>query len=312
MTGRVAVLGASGCVGRQVCAAFARQGRPLVAVARRRAAHLGAYRFLPLDVAALSGGELAKVLAGEGVEAVVNATGGWVAGDEEMHRTYVRLVDQLIEAMMMLPGPARLVHVGSVHEYGPTPHGLIITEELRPAPQSVYARTKLAGSRRILDAVRAGELDAVVLRVANVYGPHPAEASFLGGLVGKLRDGAELDLTIVDAWRDFVDVRDVADLVVKVTADRAADPLINVGSGQAINIRTLVEDLLAAAGRSPESVRERAGAVQARGGDWTQVDIAHATRLLGWRPRRTHLESVRAMWEAAGAPAGVLPSHSNA
>ncbi|MEO3789487.1 NAD(P)-dependent oxidoreductase [Nonomuraea sp. B10E15] len=312
MTGRVAVLGASGCVGRQVCAAFARQGRPPVAVARRRAAHLDAYRFLPLDVAARSGGELAKVLADEGVEAVVNATGGWVAGDEEMHRTYVRLVDQLIEAMTMLPGPARLVHVGSVHEYGPTPHGLTITEQLRPAPQSVYARTKLAGSRRILDAVRAGELDAVVLRVANVYGPHPAAASFLGGLLGKLRDGAELDLTIVDAWRDFVDVRDVADLVVEVTADRAADPLVNVGSGQAINIRTIVEDLLAAAGRSPESVRERAGAVQARGGDWTQVDITHATRLLGWRPRRPHLESVRAMWEAAGAPAGVLSSHSTA
>ncbi|MEE3921323.1 NAD-dependent epimerase/dehydratase family protein [Micromonospora sp. BRA006-A] len=50
---RVAVMGASGCVGRQVCAAFAHAGHPVVAVSRRPASHLAAYRFRSLDLASV-------------------------------------------------------------------------------------------------------------------------------------------------------------------------------------------------------------------------------------------------------------------
>ncbi|MFE3497608.1 NAD-dependent epimerase/dehydratase family protein [Streptomyces sp. NPDC059175] len=297
----VAVLGATGCVGRHLCAAFAAEGNEVVAIARRYAPQVAAHRFLPLDVAGSTSDELARVLAREGVDVVVNATLGW---GEELHYTNVQLVERLLGALERLPAPPRLVHLGTIHEYGPTPFGTSLREDTEPVPEHPYAKAKLIASRMVLDAVRDGGLDAVVMRVANTLGPHPALESFFGSLAVRLR-GADaatgIELTIANARRDYVDVRDAVDAVVRAASITRADPLVNIGSGRARGVRELVDELVAAAGLPPETVREQRGEVHSRGADWIQVDIARAGHLLGWRPRFTLRESMRAMWETVGA-----------
>ncbi|WP_260640136.1 NAD-dependent epimerase/dehydratase family protein [Streptomyces angustmyceticus] len=298
---RVAVLGATGCMGRHLCAAFSAEGSEVVAVARRYAPQVAAHRFLSLDVAGTAGGELARVLARENVDVVVNATLGW--GDE-LHYANVQLVERLLDALALLKAPPRLVHLGTIHEYGPVPLGTSIHEGTEPAPENPYAKAKLTASRMVLDAARDGALDGVVLRVANTLGPHPALESFFGSLAVRLR-GAEaatgIELTIADARRDYVDVRDAVDAVVRAARIRHADPLLNIGCGRARDVRTLVDELVAAAGLPAETIRERRGEVRSRGADWIQVDISRAARLLGWRPQYTLGESMRAMWDTVGA-----------
>ncbi|MGW9432288.1 NAD-dependent epimerase/dehydratase family protein [Streptomyces decoyicus] len=298
---RVAVLGATGCMGRHLCAAFSAEGSEVVAIARRYAPQVAAHRFLSLDIAGSTSDGLARVLAHEEVDVVVNATLGW---GEELHYTNVQLVERLLDALAMLQAPPRLVHLGTIHEYGPIPSGTSIHEGTEPAPENPYAKAKLTASRMVLDAVRDGALDGVVLRVANTLGPHPALESFFGSLTVRLR-GAEaatgIELTIADARRDYVDVRDAVDAVVRAARIRRADPLVNIGCGRARDVRELVDELVAAAGLPAETIREQRGEVRSRGADWIQVDISRAARLLGWRPRFTLGESMRAMWDTVGA-----------
>lgn len=179
MPRRVAVLGATGCVGRHLCAAFAARGTD-VAIARRDAPHLRPHPFLSLDLARCTGAGLAAILADEGVDTVVNATLGWGSTPEEMAHSNVRPVERLLAALPRLPDPVRLVHLGTIHEYGPVPAGTSLDEDVVPRPASLYAQAKLTASRLVLDAVRRGEVQGSVLRLTNTVGPHPARRASSG------------------------------------------------------------------------------------------------------------------------------------
>ncbi|MEW1544989.1 NAD-dependent epimerase/dehydratase family protein [Streptomyces tsukubensis] len=300
-SGTVAVLGATGGIGRQVSAVFSRAGHEVVGVARNPAPHAAGHPFVPLDVAAADPAETAALLASRKVELVVNATGGWAVTEEAMHHAHVRLVDRMLAAVAALPTRPRVVHIGSIHEYGFVPPGTVIDETLATDPSTPYARTKLAGSQAVLEAARAGDVDGVVLRAVNVCGPYPSEASFLGAVLQRLRGvapGERLELMIADAARDYIDVRDVATAVLRAADGADSGAVFNIGRGEAPAMRELVTTLVEVAGFPPETIKETGGPVESKGGGWTKADIRRAERVLGWRPAIGLRDSLRDMWEA--------------
>ncbi|WP_093803297.1 NAD(P)-dependent oxidoreductase [Streptomyces sp. Wb2n-11] len=303
----VAVFGATGCVGRAVTAAFARAGRPVVEVARRRPPGRAGGRFLALDAAAADPAVLAGLLAEAGVDTVVNAAGGWVTGETENERAHVLLVENLLAALARAPRPLRLVQIGSVHEYGPLPAGIAADETRVPRPVSAYARTKLAGGEAVLRATRDGLVDGVVLRAVNLCGPDAMDVGFLGAAVRRLHAATPdrpAELTVADARRDFLDVRDLAGAVLAAATAPVAGQIINVGRGEAVPMSHLLDLLIAAAGLPPGAVRLRTAPVDSRGGDWTLADLGRAARLLGWWPTVDLPKSIKDMWDASG------PDHS--
>lgn len=297
---KVAVLGATGSVGRQVCLAFAERRWEVLGVARRWAPHVADYRFVAMDLAATDPRRIADLLGDGPVDVVVNAAGGWGDTEEEMAYSHVRLIDRLLEAVAMLPQRPRLVHIGSVHEYGPVPHGTVLHEEVPPHPVTPYARTKLAVSQAVL---RARGVNAVVLRAANMSGPYPPQESFLASLVGRLHAARAADqvlkLNIADARRDFIDVRDVAVAIVRASEAQVDGRVVNVGRGEAVSIGDLVEWLIEAAEFPRRMIAYRRQRVESKGGDWTQLDIGLARRLLSWEPRISLRDSVHAMWQVS-------------
>ncbi|MCW8217173.1 NAD-dependent epimerase/dehydratase family protein [Streptomyces griseolus] len=298
----VAVFGATGCVGRAVTAALVRARRPVVGVARHGPSHPGGDRFLALDAAAVDPGELSGLLRAAGVDTVVNATGGWVTGEAENKRVHLHLVENLLAALARTPGRTRLVQIGSVHEYGPLPAGTAASETYGPRPETAYARSKLAGADAVLRATREGLVDGVVLRAVNLCGPEAADVGFLGAVVRQLRDATPerpAELTVAQAHRDYLDVRDLAEAVLAATTAPVTGQVINVGRGEAVPVAHLVDLLVAAAGRPPGAVRLRAAPVDSRGGDWTRVDVGRAIRSLGWRPTVELPESIKDMWDAS-------------
>ncbi|MEV4738872.1 NAD-dependent epimerase/dehydratase [Streptomyces sp. NPDC049555] len=300
--GRVVVLGATGSVGRQVCAAYAAQGWQVHGVARRPAPHARDLSFTALDLATAPASRIAALLAGPPADVVVNAAGGWGDTEEAMHHSHLRLVHRLLEALALVAHRPRLVHLGSVHEYGPVPAGTLLREDAEPHPVSAYARVKLATSRAVLDAAREGAVDAVVLRGANMTGPYPASESFLAALAARLRtalaDGGRIELSVADARRDFVDVRDVATAVVRAGRAPVGGTVVNVGRGEAVPVGRLVEWLVEAAAFPHDRIDRRDAPVHSKGGDWTRLDITRARRLLSWAPRVDLRDSVHAMWRA--------------
>ncbi|MFC9745671.1 NAD-dependent epimerase/dehydratase family protein [Streptomyces niveus] len=302
--GTVAVLGATGCVGRAVCDELVRAGHEVVAIARRPAPGVRARTFVPLDVAAASPEVLGALLDLHDVGSVVNASGGWGTTAEEMRYAHVQLLERLVDGCATASRRPRVVQMGSIHEYGPVPEGVLIDERHEPRTLTPYGLTKRTGSEHLLTQTRAGRVDGVVLRAVNVCGPHTTSASFLGAVTSRLRalvPGEVLTLDVAEARRDFVDVRDLARAAVCALHAPVVGRVVNIGRGEAVSMRALVASLIDASGVDPASARLNPAEVASKGGGWTCADIRLAARTLGWQPRIPLPDSLRAMWDTSAA-----------
>ncbi|MFI5908324.1 NAD-dependent epimerase/dehydratase family protein [Dactylosporangium sp. NPDC051541] len=297
--GRAVLLGATGFVGRGIAAGLLDAGWRVTAVARGPAGPDPRCATVRLDAAQAPAEAIAAVTAG--ADLVVNAAGAlWGVTDAELDRGNVMLVERLVAALAAGPGPGpvRLVHLGSVFEYGEQPPGPPLTEDLAEHPVSRYAQTKLAGTRAVTGAATAGRIDAVVLRVSTAIGPWAPAQSLLGGLARQLaRDGAAVEVPPLSGHRDFVDVRDVSDAVLCAAAAPAVPPVVNVGGGRAVAVADIVGLLIARAGGGGR-VTQRAGAAARRdaGVSARPMDIGLAHRALGWAPARSPAEAIDALW----------------
>ncbi|SDW70979.1 Nucleoside-diphosphate-sugar epimerase [Amycolatopsis xylanica] len=302
---RTVVLGGTGFVGRHVCARLSELGHPVLAVSRTPRPG-AAIRSAALDLTASGPGPLAELLRAERAEVVVNAAGGvWNSDEDQMRKSNADLTGSLVEALAGLPWRPRLVHLGSAHEYGAVPHGSIVDESWPPEPLTAYGRTKLAATEQVLAAVRAGRLDAIVLRVSNVLGPGAPAASLTGAVARQLagdRDGrAVVRLSPLRAHRDFVAAQDVAEAVALAAGTRCTG-LVNIGSGTAVDVAGVVRRLVELSGVPAEVVFESRPPTAVRAvGDWQCLDISAARERLGWIPRRD-LDSALADTWAAVAP----------
>ncbi|MFF4949530.1 NAD-dependent epimerase/dehydratase family protein [Streptomyces chattanoogensis] len=312
----VGVLGGSGFVGRNLRAAFRSSGARVVSVSRTLPGGTGGddpegERSIAFDLLADGPAELGAMLADTGADVIVNAAGGyWKMTGQQMWGANTELVTNLVAAVRKLPHRPLLIQLGSVHEYGPGSRDAGITEERTPAPVNAYGRSKLEAARRVLDAVGTSELNAVVLRIANIIGPGLPAGSLLGDIAAHLKRfaqdgdavGSELVLGPLSAERDFVDVRDVADAILAVARTPRADVsgrVINIGSGAAVSARRVAERLIHLS-ELPVRLVERARTDTSRSDvDCQMLDISLARRLLGWEPRRDLDASLTALLAAA-------------
>ncbi|MFJ2741701.1 NAD-dependent epimerase/dehydratase family protein [Streptomyces sp. NPDC087440] len=286
------VLGGTGFVGRTVCATLAAHGHDVIPVSRTPAPG----RHLALDLATAQPAVLAHELDRLNPRTVVNCVGSiWGRTDADMVPGIVAPTERLLAALALHGGRPRLVHLGSVLEYGPVAPGTTATGPDRPA--TGYGRAKLAAT----SAVLAADPRALVLRVANVAGPGAPDISLLGQVAGRLAawngdpaDPVRITLNPLRAHRDYVDVRDVADAVLAAADHPAASGVLAVGRGEAVPVRDLV-DLLVEVSGVPALIAERPATADAPD-DWMRVDPAPAHTALGWRARRPLADSVRDFW----------------
>lgn len=307
---RVVVLGGTGFVGRHVCGALVGGGGDLVSVARHAGPPRRGVRPLALDLCRTPPGELSQALTQGRPTLVVNAAGAvWGATEQEMATANTELVRRLVDALRRAPRPVRLIHLGSVNEYAPTTHGWV-DEQTPTRPTTAYGRTKLKGTELVLDAARGGDIDALVLRMANVAGPGSPPASLLGRVAQQLSLAfdsgrpAEIRLRPLRAERDFIDARDAAGAVLTAARSGVGARVLNIGSGKAVAVRSLVDLLIKVSGVPAHVVEEPvpdAGGVRP---ERLAVDIRLARELLGWSPRRRPEDAVSDMWRALDGARG--------
>ncbi|MFC4910172.1 NAD-dependent epimerase/dehydratase family protein [Actinomadura gamaensis] len=312
----VAVLGGAGFVGRHVSAAFAAEGWDVLVVGRARPPAERGASFAALDLAGCRPAEIAGVLAAHRPEVVVNAVGAnWNVTRYQMRRANTDATRNTLAALALLPARPRLVHLGSVLEFGPLPEGTVLREDRAARPAGPAGRTKLAATRAVRRAFRSGVVTGAVLRLPNVVGPGAPAASLAGAVAAELAAArarglpAVLELGPLADRRDYLDVRDVAGAVLaaaRVPAAAIADgPALNLGSGRAVPVGALVDLLVeisgvpatvAAAGRR-QPADARAGRAQPRdAASWIRVDASRARAVLGWRPRRSLRDSLHDLW----------------
>ena len=185
--------------------------------------------------------------------------------------------------------------------------GAIYGECERPAreddprrPLSPYGTAKLAAEEYLATWNRLYGTSHVALRFANVYGPRQL-AKLEGGVVAifidRLRAGE--GVTIFGdglQTRDFVYVGDVVEAVVAAIGRDGGT--FNVGTGEETSVNEVFEACRRVAGSDTEAqhAAPRAGDVLR-----SVLDVSHAGRELGWRPRSSLAEGLRATWESAAS-----------
>lgn len=165
------------------------------------------------------------------------------------------------------------------------------TDEAKPVDlASIYALTKFAQERAVLIFGQAYGVEAVALRLFNVFGAGQALSNpytgVLANFASRLANGQPPTVfEDGEQRRDFVHVRDVA-RAFRLALEKPEAPghVINVGSGQAYTIAEVAQ-LLAEAMGVPEIAPEILG--KARAGDIRNcfADISKARELLGFEPR---------------------------
>lgn len=165
----------------------------------------------------------------------------------------------------------------------------------RPAPVSVYGATKLAQEHIITSWANSEGVEAVVLRLQNVYGPGQSLTNSYTGIMALFcrmaREGTSIPLYEDGAVRrDFVLVDDVARALLAATTVPApgSDP-IDIGSGEHQTI-TDAARLIARFYGAPEphvTGQYRQGDVRHA---W--ADVTRASEALGWTPQVSLAEGI--------------------
>jgi nucleoside-diphosphate-sugar epimerase len=310
MNRRIMVLGGTGFLGSHICDAFHAAGCAVVSVSLNGSA--GPVQHVRLDLARTGVADLGALLADAAPDVVVNAAGlAARATERQLRAINAEFVERLVVAVDARSRHTRLIQIGSSHEYGPDVPGSTTAESHPPAPLSLYGKTKLDGTRATL---RARQAEPVVLRVTNVAGPR-ARADTLPAIVARrLADiaaggyggrPAELRLAPLRTWRDYVDVRDVAEAVLAAASAPAvtvAGQIINIASGSAVQVRTLVQRMIALGGLPVRLVEEPAGSLPREPMQWQRLDVSRARELLGWQAEHGLDESLADLLSSVWPP----------
>jgi UDP-glucose 4-epimerase len=185
----------------------------------------------------------------------------------------------------------RVVYVASSSCYG-IPDNYPTAETSPADARYPYALTKYLGEQLVMHWARTYGLPCASVRFFNVYGPRARTSGTYGAVFGVFLAQlvSKQPLTIVgdgEQTRDFTFVSDAVDALVTVANSGAVGEIYNVGSGRPVSVNELVRLL-----GSPPSVN-----IPKRPGepDCTWADITKIRRELGWEPKVSIADGVRAM-----------------
>ncbi len=209
----------------------------------------------------------------------------------------------LLVAAEERPGLA-LVIASSGDVYGAADRSPV-DEDAPLRPANPYAATKVAAEALAREVGERGERAVTILRPTNQIGPrqHPGLAASAFAREIALAEAGLAPPVVrhgsLDAQRDFLDVRDMADAYARAARiDEPGTHVFNVGTGRAVAVAEILSTLLELA-RVP--VRPELDPARVRPGDPTTValDAARFHARTGWEPRtalRTSLRDLLDYW----------------
>lgn len=293
---RVVVLGGTGFLGGHIVRELLRGGARVTVLARTEAVVEGA-AFEPLSIDATTEAETLATLRRLQPNTVVNAMGSiWGTSPADAWESVAVPSLTVLRAVQQLDPAPRYVHLGSVLELGKVIPGSLVEASTRPHSPGPYGAAKLAVTSQVLDAFERRALTGLVLRVSNVAGPGSPAGSLLGRVARATAHPTSkppvIELDPLIARRDYVDVRDVARAVALAVRSTASGALIDIGRGEAVEVRSLVDMMIELSG-SQAVVHEHHGARSHSGETWTCVNPEPARQLIGWTPTRPLRDSLR-------------------
>lgn len=240
----------------------------------------------------IADGEAVRASLAEGTEAIINFAAEShvdrsIASADEFLRTNIIGTQVLLDAARAR-GVKRFVQVSTDEVMGSLPEdeAAFFTEASPFAPNSPYAASKAAAEHLVRAAHHTFQLDTVITRCGNNYGPRQFPEKFLPLILSNALHDEPIPL-YGDGRnvRDWIYVEDHCRAILLALEQGRAGEVYNVGARNERRNIEVIEALLTALGK-PRSlirhVKDRPGHDRRYAIDPTKIETE-----LGWRPRET-------------------------
>lgn len=192
----------------------------------------------------------------------------------------------LLDAMKRIAPGARFLQIGTDEVYGDVDAPGLPDESAMLAPSSPYSASKAGADHLALSFARTHELDVLVSRCTNNYGPHQYPEKLIPLFITNALD--DLPLPLYDGGtqiRDWLRVEDHCDALLLLLDAGVAGEIYNIGANQEPE-RTNAEvtAMILACTDRPESLIEHRHGLRP-GHDQRYAVATGKMRALGWQPR---------------------------
>jgi len=177
----------------------------------------------------------------------------------------------------------RLVHVSTDEVYGTILEGSA-TEKTRFNPSSPYSATKASAELLINSYVKTYDVDAVITRCTNNYGPRQFNEKLIPKAIGLCNENQKIPVYGTGASiRDWIHVEDHCKAIMLVLEKGKSGESYNISSSNEVSNLTLVTKILEFLNKSNENIQF----VENRAGEDTRysLDSTKIYEELGWKPK---------------------------
>lgn len=293
---RLLVVGGNGFIGRHVVVRGLERNWQVTSLGRTSPAlpaRVAGVSYLAADIAQIEA--LRTVLSGRSFEYVVNC-GGTID-----HRPFASEGGRVFEAhfkgvmnlaaLLDRTALRSFVNIGSSDEYGGNPAPQ--SEEQRENPISPYSLGKTAATHFLQTLHRTEAFPAATARLFLTYGPGQDLCRFLPQIIKGCLQNESFATSEGRQVRDFCYVADtVSGIFAALESAASRGEVINIASGRPLQIREMIEQVRDLIGGGTPLW----GKVAYRPGENMRLvaDISKARRLLGWEPKVSLLEGLKA------------------
>jgi UDP-glucose 4-epimerase len=178
-------------------------------------------------------------------------------------------------------------------------------------PIEVYGESKLAGERLVGAWARDTGLPATVVRISNAIGRSETNPHVVPHIFETLRTSNRVPLGSLEARRDYIDTRDIAEAMIALLAAPTGYRVFNVGTGIAHSVEEIVAAVARLLGRRIEIVQDasRLRPVERR---LLVADTRKISSSTGWAARIPLEDTLRDLIAAYGLRSDPRPDADNA
>ena len=160
---------------------------------------------------------------------------------DAMIQSNLKVLLNLYERFNDDSGLKLFVQFGSSEEYGEVPSPYV--ETMREEPNSPYALVKQLTTNTAMMLHRNYGFPMAVVRPGNLFGPLQNKSKFIPYVIEQLKANLPLNVTPCEQKRDFIYVDDFVGGIEQILlhADAAKGEIVNLGSGESISLKEIIE-----------------------------------------------------------------------